>query len=146
MSLLALLRTLGATGIGLSADSQELDVEGPADAVTAELVAAIREHKVALRRLLDPTALRVHFQVPADHPRIDPTLAVVMVRLATERKAFTDAERAAYATRVAERQSSEKRYLAQLFAIEDVVRSRETVLSPPLQTESEAGPCSVAGS
>lgn len=127
MSLLTLLRDLADGGFGLAVGGLELDLEGPAANVTATLVAGIRDHKVALRRLLDPTALRVHLQVPADHPRIDPMLAVAMVRLAAERKAFTDAERAAYGARVAERQASEKRYLAELFAIEDILRRRRAV-------------------
>ena len=124
MTLLDLLRGLVDGGIGLSIAGHALDVEGPADLVTPELVAAIRDHKVTLLRLLDPTALRVRLQLPSG--AISPRLAVVMVRLAMERDAFIPDEGFAYDARVIDRQAFQELWLARLRAIEDVVSVRRS--------------------
>jgi hypothetical protein len=124
MTVLVLLRALNDRGIGLSAVADQLDVNGAPDVLTPEVLAAIARHKAALLRLLDPTALRAHFHVPADHAAISPTFAVVLLRLATERKAFTEAERALYDRRVIERRQTEARHVAELFAIDDIIHGR----------------------
>lgn len=125
MTLLGLLRVLADTGAGLApSPTGGLRWDARPDAKTPEVRAAIVAHKAALRRLIDPTNLRIRLYLPAT-VTIDPVMATVLAHLSEERAAFTEPERHAWESAVAALMVAEQpRWFADLWAIEEVIGKR----------------------
>lgn len=124
MTRLELLRALVFAGAQVAVCGGGLVVDAPAGVLTSDVDGAIEQERPALIRLLDPTALRIRFQVPPDQP-IGATQALVMAWLGAERDEFSPGELAAYEARIVERVATgDPEYCARVLAIEDVVRGR----------------------
>jgi hypothetical protein len=129
--MLEVLRDLALTGAGLEpgADGRLAVYRPPTcpagSALTDGIRVALLLNKAMLRALLEPTGLRDRLAIPPDVPPIGPQLAVVLVWLDQERRAFTPDERHRWLERKrALVDEGVPGYLATLFATEAVCRQR----------------------
>src|SRR5262245_21084270 len=126
MTVLDCLRALVAAGVGLVPNGERLRLVYGRSAVRQpkyrEMVVAC---KAELMTLMDPVAITRELGLPRTLT-VTPTLAVALVWVAAEREMFTDDEQELWQERAAmrEHEAGAPRWLAELFAIEDVVTLR----------------------
>jgi hypothetical protein len=126
MTLLGLLRALAASGAGLAPGLPgHLRWEARTQDKTPALREALRAHKTALLRLVDPPSLRERLHLPLEVSSIDPSLAVVWAWLAVEQGEFDASDRANWLDRLSRLiDTGYPRWFADLWATEEVVSER----------------------